>query len=164
MNRNTLRAFAAGMFVTVCLIGAFYYLNEENTPEDAAPAITEAEAKAFLEAKDFSVMTNDELSALRRQLAEEEKKKEPPTPSAPEKPEPKETKETNLAYQLEIKSGMLSHEIADMLANEKIVDDADQFEAYLEDNGYSKRIQLGTFELEANMSYKEIAKIITKTH
>jgi cell division protein YceG involved in septum cleavage len=50
-----------------------------------------------------------------------------------------------------------------LLAKSSIVDSAEDFGTYLEEFGYSTNIQLGTFELKPEMSYKDIAKLITKS-
>jgi cell division protein YceG involved in septum cleavage len=58
---------------------------------------------------------------------------------------------------------MTPGEIAAQLEEANVIDQAANFGIYLEEYGFSKKIQLGTFKLTADMSYKEIAKIITKS-
>ena len=65
-------------------------------------------------------------------------------------------------FQLEVESGMTSSEIATKLAQNKIVEDEEDFAEYLIKNGYQTDIQLGSYSLTNRMSYDQIAKMITK--
>jgi len=57
--------------------------------------------------------------------------------------------------------GVVSQEIADILIEEKIIDDRKKFLDYLDDNDYSSKIQIGKFTVSSDMSMKEIAEVIT---
>ncbi|MEH7346105.1 hypothetical protein V7122_19875 [Bacillus sp. JJ1532] len=156
MNKRNTRAFAFGILVAVCIIGSFYFsaLKKEK-PEE----LTIENAKTLLADHGYIILTKDRFQAIEN--ANKEEGKETESPKQPSSPS--ESTESVTAYTLEIIGGMVSHDIAAMLEKEKIIDDAAQFETYLEENGYSKRIQLGSFEVKAGMSYKQIAKIITKS-
>ena len=154
MNKRSMRAFAFGIAVAVGIIGTYYY---SFLPKDSDKEITVEDAEALLANKGYIVLTKEKYKKL-----EEAAKPPQQEVKAPEST-PKDKENTIHAYKLEIKAGMVSHEIASILEKEKIIDNADEFEIYLEENGYSKRIQLGKFELTAGMSYKQIAKIITKS-
>ncbi|MED3737975.1 endolytic transglycosylase MltG [Virgibacillus pantothenticus] len=65
-------------------------------------------------------------------------------------------------FTVNIKEGMPSSEISDQLEANDIIDDAAKFNAYLEDNDYSQKVQLGKFKVSSDMSLKEIAEAITK--
>ncbi|WP_066293477.1 endolytic transglycosylase MltG [Bacillus sp. FJAT-29937] len=155
MNKRNTRAFAFGILVAVCIIGLFYFsVMKENNRMDIK------DAKLLLERNGYIILTKEKYKDM-----ENANKVEPKTEETPQKPPaltPK-TEEIITAYTLEIISGMVSHDIASLLEKEKIIDDAEQFETYLEENGYSKRLQLGSYELKAGMSFKQIAKIITKS-
>lgn len=64
-------------------------------------------------------------------------------------------------FTLTISRGMTSIDISQILYENNIVDNAEQFNQFLEQNGYSRRIQLGENELHSNMNYTEIANVIT---
>lgn len=156
MNKRNTRAFAIGILVSVCIIGSFYFSAlKKEMPVD----LSIENAKALLADHGFIVLTKEKYQEIEK--ANNDKPKKTETIEQPASP-PKST-EAAVAYTLEIIGGMVSHDIAVMLEKEKIIDDADQFETYLEENGYSKRIQLGSFELKSDLSYKQIAKIITKS-
>ncbi|OZU90666.1 hypothetical protein CIL03_02160 [Virgibacillus indicus] len=61
-----------------------------------------------------------------------------------------------------IESGMPSSSISDALAENNIIDDAEEFNQYLQDEEYSLKVQLGSFDLSSDMSFYEIAEAITK--
>jgi len=59
-----------------------------------------------------------------------------------------------------IKSGDSSYTVSKALAAAGLVEDAVEYDNYLCNNGYSRRIRTGTYEITLGMSYEEIAKII----
>ncbi|MBS4191298.1 endolytic transglycosylase MltG [Bacillus sp. FJAT-49705] len=158
MNKRSIRAFAFGILITVCILGSFYYFFEDGKKEQ----LNINEAKALLDENGFIAVDKEKYGKMENTLKKLDKKEA-------EKPQKKETDnhpkdvEPTSSFTLEIVSGMVSHDIASMLEEKKLIDDADRFETYLEENGYSKRIQLGTFAVKKGMSYKEIANIITKS-
>jgi len=63
-----------------------------------------------------------------------------------------------------VESGMSSEQVANMLQTKSVVQSATDFDNYLKENGYSKTIAVGSYEINANSTYKEIAEIITNTN
>lgn len=76
-----------------------------------------------------------------------------------------EDEETNeevaTTYTLEVKPNMLSPEVSQLLVDNEIIDDAEAFTTYLEDEDYSKYIQLGKHDVSSGMSFNELAEEIT---
>ncbi|HLQ74060.1 MAG TPA: hypothetical protein VK125_07495 [Bacillota bacterium] len=70
-----------------------------------------------------------------------------------------QTKKTE--YTINIKENMLAPEISKVLKENKIINDADKFTKYLEDEGFSQYIQLGKHEVNNEMSERELAKALT---
>ena len=60
-----------------------------------------------------------------------------------------------------VKQGIYTPQIADILVEEKIIDDKNKFIKYMDENGYSDYIQLGTFKVTSDMSLKELAETLT---
>ena len=54
-------------------------------------------------------------------------------------------------------------DVANKLENAGIIDDADDFNDYLCENGYASNIQNGKFTIASDMSYREIAETITSS-
>lgn len=61
-----------------------------------------------------------------------------------------------------IESGVTSYRICIMLEELGLVEDAAEFDTYLCDNGYSRKIDYGTHEIPVGAGEDEIAKIITR--
>lgn len=159
MNKRNTRAFAFGILIAVIAFGTACFLNK---PEHEDRIMDKNSAKKFLQANGYTVLTDEEYTILQQTEAKDQNEnKEVKEDPAEENTEQEE--ESQKVYKLTIESGMTPGEIAAMLEKAGVIDQAADFGNYLEEYGYSKKIQLGTFELTHNMSYKEIAKIITKS-
>lgn len=86
-----------------------------------------------------------------------------PEPTAPEAttPEPTTPDEKVEKCELTVTGSTSSNDVAYALANAGIIEDAEEFNDYLCDNGYDRRIQNGTYTITSDMSYEDIAKLIT---
>lgn len=60
-----------------------------------------------------------------------------------------------------IVSGMNSWNVASILQDQGVIDNASDFDAYLEANGYSARISTGEYSIAAGTDYETIAKMLT---
>ncbi len=56
----------------------------------------------------------------------------------------------------------VASDIARMLEDKGVIDSADEFIQYMYDNGYSRIIQEGDFELNKSDTYENVAKILTR--
>lgn len=61
-----------------------------------------------------------------------------------------------------IERGSSSYTVSKILAKAGLIKDAKAFDTYLCDNGYSRNIVTGTYEIAPGTSEEEIAKIITE--
>lgn len=90
-----------------------------------------------------------------------------PEPTTPEPtteattPEPTTPNEKVEKCELTVTGSTSSNDVAYALANAGIIEDAEEFNDYLCDNGYDRRIQNGTYTITSDMSYEDIAKLIT---
>ena len=84
------------------------------------------------------------------------------------KPKPKQVKEApkpSVTYgkvSFTVSVGMTSERVSASLKALGIIDDSAKFNRYLMNNGYSRRIKVGTVELQAGQSYAEIASKLVK--
>ncbi|GMQ60507.1 hypothetical protein AN1V17_49070 [Vallitalea sediminicola] len=62
---------------------------------------------------------------------------------------------------IDINYGMGSEEVAKILFDNKIVDNAQEFDNYLMKNKFAHRIKIGTYEFKLNSTYEEVMKIFT---
>jgi hypothetical protein len=79
-----------------------------------------------------------------------------------EEEEENEEEEEITTYTLNIESGMTTSEFSSLLEDNDIIDDAAEFNRYIEDEDYSQRVQIGEFELTSDMSMYEVAEAITR--
>ena len=63
---------------------------------------------------------------------------------------------------LTISPGMYSESVSAELVRLGIITNQKEYNSYLVNNGYAECIQTGDFKIKADMSYDEIARIITK--
>ncbi len=91
------------------------------------------------------------------------------TPEPAEEPEntseaaTETTQESGTDISVTVSAGSGSRTVCNRLEEVGVITDAAEFDKYLCDQGYSKRICVGTFEIPADASWEEIAKIITRS-
>lgn len=85
-----------------------------------------------------------------------------PTPTQiPKQTESVEPGETVKTVKITVVRGMTSEDVAYLVKEAGIVDDALALNAFLIRNGYAERLRVGTFELKSGMTQEEIAKRLT---
>ncbi len=94
--------------------------------------------------------TETEKPTEKETETEEETEEQPPKPQA-------------ITASIEIRSGMFSEAVSRLLEEAGIISNAAEFNMYLENNGYSERICVGTFTVSSDMSYEQLARIITRS-
>lgn len=88
---------------------------------------------------------------------------EAPTEKPTEAPTEVSTEAPAAEAVLTISPGMYSESVSAELVRLGIITNQKEFNSYLVNNGYAERIQTGDFKIKADMSYDEIARIITKS-
>ena len=88
---------------------------------------------------------------------------EAPTEKPTEKPTEAPTEPAVAEAVLTISPGMYSELVSAELARLGIITNQKEFNSYLVNNGYAERIQTGDFKVKTDMSYDEIARIITRS-
>ena len=116
--------------------------SEEITDEETTEEETEPETEAQTEAP-----TGPETEAPT------EPQTEAPTEPAVQEPQ-------NDVYTLTIVSGMYSEAVSARLAEAGMVASAEDFNNYLENNGYAERLKTGVYYISKGMSYGDIAVMI----
>ncbi|MGD6853623.1 endolytic transglycosylase MltG [Bacillus infantis] len=171
MNRLTLRAFSLGMLITACLIGAFYFFSKDDyinlSDAKAAKASVKENGYILLSEKEYDELKGRTAEETESSQAEDKPAKEGDKKADPEE-KPKQDEQENKAepkvitYKITISSGMDTGEIASQLAAAKIITNESAFKQYLISSGMHTKIQLGTFELNNEMTSQQIATVITK--
>ena len=163
MKKQSVRSFAIGMLLSVCVIGSYYYYAEEKNDQKETP-INVKEATSYLHKEGFIVLSDAEYTDLQKSV---EKRKQDQTNVNEETKEKKQedqkkSKPKIYTYSLKVNNGMSISSIAALLSKEKIVKDQQEFETYLIDNDYHTKIQVGSFRLTSEMTFKQIAETLTK--
>ena len=120
-------------------------------PEATAEPETTTEPEATAEPK---MTTEPEATAEPEMTTEPEATEEPELTTAPEQ------SQTTIT----IKKGSDSGSVSRMLYEAGLVENAKAFDNYLCNNGYSRSINPGIYEIAPGTSEEEIAKIITGKH
>jgi len=91
---------------------------------------------------------------------------EEPTPTENPTAEPANTEQPVITQEtiiFEIYKGESSDSISKRLAEQGLVAEAIAYNNYLCNNGYDRKLNIGTYQLKIGMTEEEIAKIITRT-
>lgn len=70
--------------------------------------------------------------------------------------------DTYVEATIEVVSGMGSYQIAQLLEDAGIIEDAADFDAFLNANGYSTKLKVNTYTFNSDMTYEEIAEKLIK--
>lgn len=120
---------------------------DATSPEgENQPAETEAESKP----------AEKETNSMEKETNSTESEN---TPTVPETT-PSEA-ETKPVPTITIGKGADSYSVSKDLEAAGLIENAREYDTYLCENGYSKRISIGTYEIPIGTSQEEIAKIIT---
>lgn len=87
-----------------------------------------------------------------------------PSPTPTESPKPAEpigTEGMDKTVKITVVRGMTSEDVAYLVKEAGIVEDALALNTFLIRNGYAERLRVGTFELKTGMTQEEIAKRLT---
>jgi cytoskeletal protein RodZ len=90
----------------------------------------------------------------------EKKTEEVTTEKATEEP----AKTSDETVTIVVESGMYSEEVAERLMEAGIIDDAYDFNIWLESTGYATALEVGEFQVKKGMSYEEIAQVLTRVY
>ncbi|WP_409301691.1 hypothetical protein [Peribacillus sp. SCS-155] len=169
MNKSTIQAFAAGIIFSTAVIFGVQTLGHSNSATD----VTITEAKELLEGKGYEVARD----ASQNKANTDDGAADPPTKSntstTPEKKISEHTQAqkqqssdkdgaSSSSYSLQIKAGMTTGDIAELLYKERIINDEDAFQQYMNGQNLNEKIQIGIYVVTKDMTISQIAKTITK--
>lgn len=162
--KHTLRAFALGLLTATSLL-AFAY-SQQDVNEAKATEPSKEDAEALLAEKGYVVLTENKWTKLTEQASSIEEtdtntQENDETEQEATQDDTSESSKVN-AYKLSIQEGMVPEDISQVLAENDIIEDAEAFRQYLTENEFSRYIQIGEYTVVDQMSFLEIAKIITR--
>ncbi|MGE6375370.1 hypothetical protein [Peribacillus muralis] len=145
MFKARLQGFSTGIIFTTSIFAGSYYgtglVKETN--------LTKEEAKEMLENDGFVVSLPKEADKRTVQ------------PSMKTDKAAKVKEFPIVSYTIKVKSNMTTTEIASTLYKEKIIDDEARFETYMDDHGFSKKVQIGEFVVTNTMTYRQLANTLS---
>ncbi len=149
------------------------YLTQVNESKEAAESLMESETVTETVAEteeietttlETAAETKENVTETKETVSEETAETVPETESEPVEESPEQSIEETTSPEtvtFQIHSGDSSVSVAKRLAEAGLVGDAKAFDQYLCQNGYDKKIRVGTYEIQNDSSNEEIAKIIT---
>ena len=161
-----LRGLGIGMAVTALILGISFSgrqgqetqtLTDDQIKERAAELGMVDSSELTLAALQNSAQSQPQVTTEPEATAEPEATVEPEVTAEPELAHPSITSIT-------INNGADSGSVSRQLYEADLVENAKAFDDYLCNNGYSRNINPGTYEIAPGTSEEEIAKIITGKH
>lgn len=187
-KRYYLRGLGIGIFLTALIMGLAKGDAQTMTDEEVKARATEL---GMVEKKTLSDVREDESITIQNEKEEQETStpeptvtKEPQTSAIPEEtPLPLQTEEPQMTeapaetsppmttdtpeqetiFEVEIVKGDSSNSVSKKLEQLGLIADAKSYNRYLCDNGYDRRLNIGTYKIKRGTGEEEIAKIITRT-
>ena len=104
--------------------------------------------------------TTEATTKATTEATTEKKTEEVTTEKATEEP----AKTSDETVTIVVESGMYSEEVAERLMEAGIIDDAYDFNIWLESTGYATALEVGEFQVKKGMSYEEIAQVLTRAY
>jgi hypothetical protein len=153
MNKQTIRAFSAGILFSVIVTLIFIILFQENVK------LTE------IVKKDFIIIQKDELKQKEEKIKSLEKEitlQSDAKNNVARKDAKQQEAKATLEITLEVEPGMKSQDISEKLTNANIIKNKNEFGDFLTKEGYADKIQIGQYVIDSTMSFKEIADTITE--
>ena len=147
------------------------FLNTETTPTDKETTETSTEESTTevpTEEPTTEAPTEETTTESPTEESTTETPTEEPTTEAPtEEPttqEPTTVEPSVVELTFTVERGMYSEAVTRILVQGGIVANEAEFNQYLSDTGYDEKIQTGVFTVNSEMSYEQIAKIISKSY
>ncbi|MFC4558819.1 hypothetical protein ACFO3D_11415 [Virgibacillus kekensis] len=171
--KQSIRAFALGLLSAGIILLISFIMSDSGKTEE----LTVDQMVKVVEENGYHVMTESEYISVsveenddkekekkdqkedKQPATENKKKDESANEKVPSNQSQEEEKPTT--YTLTIESGMAPSTISDVLQKNGIIENADEFTKYLEEQDYSTKVQLGEFKLNSEMSHYEIAETLT---
>lgn len=159
MDRKFTQALASGLLVSALLLFGFQHFSADDKAiktlgsKDGFVEISKSELKQLQSNRQEWQDKYETLLAEQEALEKQDQKENSPEKESIKKP---------VTYHLVIKKGTTSKDISRILAEEGIIDDADDFDTYLGERQLQGYMQIGEYEVNSDMKFSEISAIITK--
>lgn len=148
-----LRGIGTGMIVTTLLL-AFSFSHREAEISDEE--VMERAAALGM------VMAETEETETKEPGAEEPGTELPPETEEPETELPADDvgEQATESYQLVIEEGDVCETVCDKLEEDGVIGDAWELQVYMDEAGYAKSIQIGSYEIPYGLTVEEVGEMI----
>lgn len=139
----------------------------QNSVQQAQENTEKTEASPEPDTEEMTTTSEPETTVAPENTTEPETTAAPENtvePEATPQPETIAASEASQTVTVTVKKGASSGSVSNRLQEAGLVEDAKSFDNYLCNNGYSRSINPGTYEIIPGTSEEEIAKIITGKH
>lgn len=186
--KGTIRSFSIGLFSAGVIIIVATFLTDQSPGTTNAEEIPFDDMVDVMKEKGYRVVTEEEYISVSladqdeeetedsdEQQTEDSKNDDEKADQDDEKStsddkdkdkkedqDKKDEKEDIEEYTLNIKDGMPSSDIGNLLEENNIIDDGREFNFFLIDEGYDEGVQLGKFKVTSDMDFEELAEAITR--
>lgn len=160
MNKNGLRYLSMGFLFSALLLGGFQMIDQSNAYEELAhEEETHAEENNSLAEVDSTVEEAPEEDSASEEAKidstqENDATEEDSSEESTEVEEPVET------VTITVGDGQPSSVATTQLENHGVIEDAFEFDQYLEDNDYARKIRPGNYEVTTNMDFEQIVNVL----
>ncbi|PID00428.1 MULTISPECIES: hypothetical protein [unclassified Sporosarcina] len=148
MIKEILRAIGIG-----CLIagGILYFVQQQTSEGSLQKQLADSKEDVAILKKELAIsQTLSGKESIRKPEAEQE--------TIPDENEADEI----ITKSFTVKAGITPAELSRELENEKLIKNAEEFELYIIENEYTRKIKTGTYELRSDMRFPEIARIFLR--
>ncbi|MFD1018759.1 hypothetical protein [Thalassobacillus hwangdonensis] len=168
--KHTIRAFALGLLTVSAILGISYLTQDTTDTSAETTPPTNQEMIDHLSSEGYEVSSTtapEEHSSMDKQPEKESgsenipENQENTSDESQNEEESSENQDNSEGYQLTVETGMSSMDISRELNEAGLLEDVDSFDDYMQAKDYSRFIQIGTFKVTEDMSYREIADTIT---
>lgn len=140
---------------------------ENGTPEEVPEQSETPEPKGTAEPEEAPKQSENEASEEVPEQSETPKPEETPEPEVIVEPEgiwqPDEDRTDEESVTVQVMRGDGSYTVCKRLEEAGIIASASEFDTFLCQNGYDKKIRAGTFEIPGNADPEQIARILSGT-
>lgn len=176
MNKH--KYFFRGVGITLIITASIFYFIGLNITKKSTEVISDDEI--ILRAEELGMIDKNQMSTKKEKLTDDEiidratklgmvleetidndSDEEISIEGIEKLTENEQTSQESDTVEIDINYGMGSEEVAKILFNNKVVDNAQEFDNYLMKNKFAHRIKIGTYEFKLNSTYKEVMKIFT---
>lgn len=159
-----LKGFGIGILFATIVIGISFYVSGKGKELSDKDIISRAEVLGMVMEEETTTVKEsekiEETTIVEETTVEEETTRTQETTTTQEATSQVEESTTLATVLITIEKGYSSDRVAMILEQKGIVKDYKDFNQYMIDQGVSRRLQSGTYEMNTGMSYEDIINII----